>query len=171
MKCISGIWVIVAYVKIKSRYNILLSSKCIWKYCPHDFLKSPSYMWLVHGTTEHSELLWCQLCCHLWHWRELHQELSWCQLWPHCWHLWPVPPVMTKLAWWQLLGYDNLQPCQWWQSWHHSRISMFGDFFLLTHWPLGDFNKFLEKKIQTNFSDWWLWYLKWNCRQINITGP
>ena len=28
-----------------------------------------------------------------------------------------------------------------------------------------------KNNFQANFSDWWLWYLKQNCPQMNITEP
>ena len=37
----------------------------------------------------------------------------------------------------------------------------------LTYWPLGA----LSGDFQANFRDWWLRYLLWNCRQLNVTGP
>ena len=47
--------------------------------------------------------------------------------------------------------------------------SIAGDFrlhraWLLTHWLLGNFNEFFRTcNFQTDFSDWWLRYLLWNC--------
>ena len=57
-----------------------------------------------------TELSWCQLCHHWWN-----TELSWCQLCRHWWHcrlsLWQpaVPPVMAKLASWQLMVLSALR--------------------------------------------------------------
>ena len=41
----------------------------------------------------------------------------------------------------------------------------------LTHWPLEDLNEILYIYFQTDFSDWWLRYLLWNCPQMKATGP
>ena len=40
----------------------------------------------------------------------------------------------------------------------------------LTHWPLGNLNEILDIKFQTDFSDWWLRHLLWNCLNMNVTG-
>ena len=40
----------------------------------------------------------------------------------------------------------------------------------LTHWPLGNFNKIYTCNFQTDFSDWWLRHLLWNCPRMNDTG-
>ena len=43
--------------------------------------------------------------------------------------------------------------------------------WILTHFPREISMKFQIRIFQTNFSDWWLGYLLWNCPQMNATGP
>ena len=40
----------------------------------------------------------------------------------------------------------------------------------LTHWPLGNMNEILFMHFQTDFNDWWLGHLLWNCPNMNVTG-
>ena len=39
-----------------------------------------------------------------------------------------------------------------------------------THSSLGDFKWILESNIQTNFGNWWVRYLLWNCLQVIVIG-
>ena len=40
---------------------------------------------------------------------------------------------------------------------------------VLSHWPLGNLNEILWCNFQTDFSDWWLRHVLWNCTNMNDT--
>ena len=40
----------------------------------------------------------------------------------------------------------------------------------LTHWPLGYLIEILGRNFQTDFIDWWLRHLLWNCHDMNVIG-